>query len=175
MTQENTTDTNGQDEKATPNSSPETLTQNFISHAGRPKNQGTLDHPSGSGRPIGECGDAIAVQVRIYEETITDIKCLPDGCLFTIACASAMSELVKGKPVETALEIQPEDVVNELGGLPEAHMHCARLAVNSLGEAIGDYFKKGAYRKTTGQWSAEGNTGPGIPSAEKAGRRQYQG
>jgi len=34
--------------------------------------------------------------------------------------------------------------VAALGGLPEDHMHCARLAVNTLGEAIADYYRNAA-------------------------------
>jgi nitrogen fixation NifU-like protein len=33
-------------------------------------------------------------------------------------------------------------VENELGGLPEDHKHCARLAVNTLGEAIADHYRR---------------------------------
>jgi len=40
------------------------------------------------------------------------------------------------------LELEPHDVVTALGGLPEDHLHCARLAVNTLGEAIADYYSK---------------------------------
>ena len=67
---------------------------------------------------------------------IIDIGQQPQGCAFTIACASAVSILVVGKTADDALRITPEDVEKELGGLPEDHLHCARLAVNTLGEAL---------------------------------------
>jgi NifU-like protein involved in Fe-S cluster formation len=53
-----------------------------------------------------------------------------------------MCSLADGLDLDQALEIQPEDVETELGGLPEDHLHCARLAVNTLGEAIADYYKR---------------------------------
>ena len=53
-----------------------------------------------------------------------------------------MCHLVNGKTLEAALTVMPEDVANELAGLPEDHMHCAALAVNTLGEAIDDYYQK---------------------------------
>jgi NifU-like protein involved in Fe-S cluster formation len=51
-----------------------------------------------------------------------------------------MSLLAKGRTIDDALQLQPEDVVKELEGLPDDHMHCARLAINTLGEAIADYY-----------------------------------
>jgi nitrogen fixation NifU-like protein len=44
--------------------------------------------------------------------------------------------------LDHALELEPHDVAGALGGLPEDHLHCARLAVNTLGEAIADYYRK---------------------------------
>lgn len=61
---------------------------------------------------------------------------------YTLVCASAMSELAKGRNLDQALELEPQDVVAALGGLPQDHLHCARLAVNTLGEAIADYYGK---------------------------------
>ena len=67
---------------------------------------------------------------------------LPQGCVYTLVCASAMSELAKGRDLDQALELEPHDVADALGGLPEDHLHCARLAVNTLGEAIADYYRR---------------------------------
>ncbi len=105
-----------------------------------PQNIGFLDDPSGMGTAVGKCGDAIEVSLRIESGVIADIKVLPHGCVYTLVCASAMSELAKGRNLDGALELEPHDVVNALGGLPEDHLHCSRLAVNTLGEAIADYF-----------------------------------
>jgi nitrogen fixation NifU-like protein len=52
-----------------------------------------------------------------------------------------MGALAVGKTLDEALQLQPEDVERELGGLPVDHRHCARLAVNTLGEAIADTYR----------------------------------
>ena len=91
---------------------------------------------------MGKCGDAIEVSQRIDLGTIADIKVLPHGCLYTLVGASAMSELAKGRDLDQALELEPHHVADALGGLPEDHRHCARLAVNTLGEAIADYYRR---------------------------------
>jgi nitrogen fixation protein NifU and related proteins len=113
----------------------------FLWHAREPKNLGCIDNASGKGSAIGQCGDSIDVSLRIDGGTITDIKVVPHGCIYTLVCASAMSELAKGRDLDQALELDPEEVVAALGGLPPDHMHCARLAVNTLGEAIADFYK----------------------------------
>ena len=89
-----------------------------------------------------QCGDSIEVSLQIETGAIAEIKVLPRGCIYTLVCASAMSELAKGRNLDQALELEPQDVVTALGGLPEDHLHCARLAVNTLGEAIADYYGK---------------------------------
>jgi nitrogen fixation NifU-like protein len=107
-----------------------------------PENIGTLDNPSAQGAAVGKCGDSIEVSLRVESGNIADIKVYPRGCIYTLVCASAMSEMAKGRDLDKALELEPEDVVAALGGLPEDHLHCARLAINTLGEAVADYYRR---------------------------------
>jgi nitrogen fixation NifU-like protein len=118
------------------------LNDRFIRHVNMPSNLGTIEPSSGRARGVGPCGDSIEVMLKVSGERIADIRCQPRGCAFTIACASAMSELACNRTLEEALEISPQDVEAELGGLPEDHLHCARLAVNTLGEAIADCYRR---------------------------------
>jgi nitrogen fixation protein NifU and related proteins len=124
--------------------------EQFLCLARFPKNIGWLDNPSGKGAAVGKCGDSIEVSLRIDRGTIADIKVLPHGCLYTLVCASAMSELAKGRDLDHALELEPHDVADALGGLPEDHLHCARLAVNTLGEAIADYYRRASLSGSSG-------------------------
>jgi nitrogen fixation NifU-like protein len=124
--------------------------EQFLSLARFPKNIGWLDNPSGQGTAVGKCGDSIEVSLQINQGAIADIKVLPHGCLYTLVCASAMSELAKGRELDHALELEPHEVAEALGGLPEDHLHCARLAVNTLGEAIADYYRRTAVAGSRG-------------------------
>lgn len=119
--------------------SAEALDLRFGFHAGTPQNQGACACPHGEAVGVGQCGDRIQVGLRVENGRIEEIKCQPDGCVYTVACASAMSVLAAGRSIEHALALQPEDVADALGGLPEDHLHCARLAVNTLGDAIAEY------------------------------------
>lgn len=111
----------------------------FWEHAREPRNIGVCAAPSACATGVGSCGDKIRVDLHIVADVLQEVKCIPQGCVYTLACASAMSVLATGRSIEEALQLQPEDVVNELGGLPEDHLHCARLAVNTLGDAIAEY------------------------------------
>ena len=69
---------------------------------------------------------------------IAEIRFIPYGCAYTRSCAGAAATLAEGRTLEEALDIDPAAVEAELGGLPQDHLHCARLAVNTLGEAVAD-------------------------------------
>ena len=114
--------------------------QRFWQHAHSPRNLGTCKAPSARAVGLGSCGDKICVDVRIAGDVLREVKCIPQGCVYTQACASAMSVLATGRTIEQALMLQPEDVADELEGLPEDHLHCARLAINTLGDAIAEYY-----------------------------------
>jgi nitrogen fixation NifU-like protein len=114
----------------------------FWRHARSPQNLGHCPDATASALGIGSCGDKIKVDLVIRGDVLVKVKCAPAGCVYTVACASAMSALATGRSVEEALRLQPENVSDELGGLPEDHLHCARLAVNTLGEAIEAHYRR---------------------------------
>ncbi|MCF8069836.1 MAG: iron-sulfur cluster assembly scaffold protein [Desulfobacterales bacterium] len=118
------------------------VTYSFLQHAESPCNVGEVENPDGFAEGIGSCGDSLIVGLLVTKNRIVDLKYIPQGCLYTIVSASAMSTMAIGLKLEDALELNPDDIERELGGLPEDHKHCARLAVNTLGEAIADYYHK---------------------------------
>lgn len=118
------------------------LSREFLEHMRHPHNQGVLANPSGTAMMIGQCGDSIAIGIHVDDDVIRGIRVLPRGCAFTVVCSSAMSLLAEGKTLDEALRLEPRDIVREIGGLAEDHQHCARLALNVLGEAITDYLER---------------------------------
>jgi nitrogen fixation NifU-like protein len=109
------------------------LSREFLEHMRHPHNQGVLANPSGTAMMIGQCGDSIAIGIHVDADVIRGIRVLPRGCAFTVA---------EGKTLDEALRLEPRDIVREIGGLAEDHQHCARLALNVLGEAITDYLER---------------------------------
>lgn len=110
-----------------------------IDHWLNPRNVGRIEEPQGVGRATGICGDTMEMTLRISNDRIFDINFLTEGCGTTAAVGSMTTELAKGKTVQEALEISPEDIIAAVEGLPPEHRHCADLASITLKEALKDY------------------------------------
>jgi nitrogen fixation NifU-like protein len=104
---------------------------------------GKMENPDGVGK-VGnpQCGDVMAMYIKVKDEKIFDIKFQTFGCTAAIASSSIATELVKGKTLDEALKLTRNDVAKELGGLPAIKMHCSLLATDALKAAIEDYLKK---------------------------------
>lgn len=114
-----------------------------MDHFLNPRNVGELSDANGIGNignPI--CGDILKLYVKIEDGKISDIRFKTFGCGAAIATSSMVTELVKGKTIEEALKITNKTVVEALGGLPKAKMHCSVLAEEALKAAIEDYKKR---------------------------------
>lgn len=61
-----------------------------------------------------------------------------DGCLNTNACVNAIIDMLKGKNIDAAWELDPDDVAEYLETLPDDHFHCAELAIGALYLALAD-------------------------------------
>lgn len=101
-----------------------------------PKNIGKIENPDSHVRITGACGDTVEMSLTIKDGRICDIKFMTDGCGATIACASYATRTVKGKSIEEALRIKPEDVDKYFEGLPKESKHCAKLSVDTLVAAL---------------------------------------
>jgi NifU-like protein involved in Fe-S cluster formation len=53
-----------------------------------------------------------------------------------MACGSALTELVRGKRVDEARGLRREQIVELVGGLPEASAHASYLAMDALAAAL---------------------------------------
>ena len=117
--------------------------EKVIDHFQHPRNQGVLDKPSAVGQvgnPV--CGDIMKIYLQINNGIIEDIKFETLGCAAAIAVSSALTELVKGKTLDEAYKITKDKIVNDLGGLPPAKIHCSMLGVDALHAAIDNYRQK---------------------------------
>jgi len=118
------------------------LDDRFVASIKHSINEGELLDPGGKARMVGQCGDSIGVHIAVDNAVLSAVRVQPEGCAYTRVCAGAMSFLAQGLSVDEALRLDPQDIVAEVGGLPEDHMHCARLALNALGEAVADYYAR---------------------------------
>jgi nitrogen fixation NifU-like protein len=109
----------------------------LLDHFEHPRNSGELASASVRVRVENPaCGDLLELALRSVEDRIEEIRFRAKGCVPAMACASAMTELVKGRSIEEARAITREDVVEAVGGLPPASGHAAQLAIDSLQAAL---------------------------------------
>ncbi len=92
------------------------------------------------GNPV--CGDQMKMFIQVQNNQIVDVKWKTYGCASAIASTSALSELVKGKTLDDALQVGPQEITDYLGGLPQHKFHCSVLGHEALAAAIENYRKK---------------------------------
>lgn len=115
----------------------------LLDHFEHPRNYGEIQKADGIGcAGMPAKGITIKMWIRIEDGVIKDITFKTAGCAASIASASVVTELVKGITVEEALLFSPAEVSRALGGIPEEKMHCSRLAVESLQNALADYWRR---------------------------------
>jgi nitrogen fixation NifU-like protein len=104
-----------------------------LDHFEHPRNTGVVPSPDASAQVENPaCGDILKLTVKLFDGRITEVKFLAKGCVPAIACGSALTELVIGKTLKEAAAISREDLVQEIGGLPEASTHAGHLAMDAL-------------------------------------------
>lgn len=122
-------------------------TDKVMEHFHNPRNQGTIkEKQQGEEVVTGEvgsiaCGDALKLHLKIDEasQTIKDARFQTFGCASAIASSSALTELLKGRKVEEALQLTNKEIAESLGGLPEEKMHCSVMGQEALEAAIYKY------------------------------------
>ena len=117
--------------------------EQVMEHFRNPRNVGEIENADGVGKvgnPV--CGDIMELSIKVKDGRIDDAKFRTFGCGAAIATSSMVTELVKGKTVEEALEVSNKAVVEALGGLPPVKMHCSVLAEQALRSAIEDYRRR---------------------------------
>lgn len=118
-----------------------------LAHFRNPKNMGEIKNPDGVAI-VGNrrCGDVmkmyIKVNIKDKKEYIKDIRFQTLGCAAAIATSSIVTQMVKGKDLNKALNLSSKDVVKALGDLPKVKLHCSLLAVDAFKNAIKDYQRK---------------------------------
>ncbi len=117
--------------------------EKVMDHFQNPRNVGKIDDADGIGE-VGnaKCGDIMKIYLKISDGIITDVKFNTFGCASAIATSSMATELIKGQPLDKALELTNSAVVEALDGLPPVKIHCSVLAEEAVKAAIKDYYDK---------------------------------
>ncbi|MEK5057706.1 Fe-S cluster assembly sulfur transfer protein SufU [Paenibacillus shunpengii] len=131
----------------------------IMDHYKNPRNRGSFEDNSVTvdlNNPT--CGDRISLQLKVKDGIVEDAKYTGDGCSISMSSASMMTEAVKGKTMDEALNLadrfsalmqgeEPEfdeyEDIEALSGVNKfpARIKCATLAWNALRKGIDEDHK----------------------------------
>lgn len=134
----------------------------ILEHNRSPRNYRAMSDATSSDQGYNpNCGDDVTVFVKIFEDKISDVSFVGEGCALSQSSASLMTEIVVGKSVNEALKIvqeickclsNPECSIEDLlvyGDIAALigvrkfpmRIKCATLAWHALESAINKYSK----------------------------------
>ena len=114
----------------------------ILDHYKNPRGHGVLegaDAEAEGQNPL--CGDEVAIYVAFAEdgETIDEVKFSGRGCAISQASASLLTDEIKGKDVQDAESLTPDNVLELLGiEVSPARLKCALLSLDTLQHALHD-------------------------------------
>ena len=76
------------------------------------------------------------LSLRIRDQRIEAVRFLAYGCPPTLACGSALAEMLEGLTIEEALHLTRKEIAGAVGGLPATKQHAPGLAIETLRAAI---------------------------------------
>jgi nitrogen fixation protein NifU and related proteins len=113
------------------------FSQAILEHFQRPHNTGDLLDASRTikvSNPI--CGDTLQLSIRIAGDRIEAARFKTQGCVAAIAASSVLTDLLTGKTLDEARRITPQQISDELQGLPPATFHAAQLCCDAVATAL---------------------------------------
>ena len=100
-------------------------------------NLGTMDYPDIKHIQRGQCGDIMFLYINLCQgPSIQEIKFKYIGCPALAASGASMTKLTKGRTLLEASEITEKDIMNDIESLPDDHLHCPVLAIQTLRGAL---------------------------------------
>jgi len=109
----------------------------LLDHFQNPRNAGDIADPDASVQIENPaCGDVLKLTLRVTDGRISEIRFRAKGCVPAMACGSLLTELVQDKTMEEARQVRREELVQKIGGLPDASTHASHLAIDALKAAL---------------------------------------
>lgn len=83
--------------------------------------------------------EAFKLCIKVEDGTIVDASCVYQGCPALAVSAATVTELIRGKTIDSARNLKTTDVWQELEGLPPNHEEHVEFAVDTLKETLTIY------------------------------------
>jgi len=109
----------------------------LLDHFQNPRNAGDVADADATAQienPV--CGDVLRLTLKMNAGRVAEIRFKAKGCVPSMACASALTEMVAGKTVGEARAVSRDNLILAVGGLPQASDHAAQLALDALSAVL---------------------------------------
>jgi nitrogen fixation NifU-like protein len=109
-----------------------------LDHFEHPRNVGDLADADAEVRlehPI--CGDIMKLAVKLNDGRIGKVRYRTQGCVAAVAAGSCLTEIIAGKSLAEVRAVKREQLLEALGGLPNASVHATHLAMDALEQVLG--------------------------------------
>ena len=107
-----------------------------LDHFHHPRNEGELAEATAIEVTNPVCGDVLKLWAVLRDGRIADARFKVEGCIPAVACASLLTEMMKGKTIPELRSITAQQIEAALDGLPSVSRHATALAIGGLHQAI---------------------------------------
>ena len=101
-----------------------------------------LENPDASARITGNCGDTMEIALQFRDGRVLNTSTWTNGCSYSKSCVEATGMLARNRTLAELRAITMITIMDQIGQLPDTHLHCAQLAETTLQYAIKDYLAK---------------------------------
>ena len=113
-----------------------------------PQNVGVIRGAQGKGKVVNPTNrEIMKIYISLDGETIVDAQFQTFGCPPAIACCSVATRLIKGKTLSEAEKITEQQILAELGSLPENKKLYLTMAVDTVKDGVDACRNKGKRAK----------------------------
>lgn len=116
---------------------PVSYSAKVLDHFEHPRNVGHLADADVEVRlehPV--CGDIMTLAVKLGDGRIDQVRYRTQGCIAAVAAGSCLTEMIAGKSLAEARAVQRQQLLEALGGLPNASVHATHLAMDALAQLL---------------------------------------
>jgi len=99
----------------------------------------SMEEPDGYARITGNCGDTMEIGFKVDQGRVVETHHWTDGCSVSAQCVESAARLMLDKKPCELKTINMMHIMDEVGRLPESHLHCAQLAETTIQKAVENY------------------------------------
>lgn len=111
-----------------------------LDHFEHPRNAGVLEAADASVQVENPaCGDVLKLYTKCSDGILVSVRFQAKGCVPAIACGSALTEVISGQRLSEVAKLTRQDLLQSVGGLPEASHHASHLAMDALAALLEVY------------------------------------